>query len=198
MLEPANDVEHLVLYTPGGIDTFPVPPPGNNYRDENLHIEGSLSLRAEPAVALPEYDSAPFRHLIGILGRNEHERYFALQDALLGDHKTTPSRMLGYPDAIGVDPEAIAFFRRAGRPDSRYWLREELDTDEKRAHFDHVHERLDEITTGLLDWVPLFRLRSYSEIGVTFWDAGMLDVMIHRDDLASLRFDRTMAVIASS
>jgi hypothetical protein len=33
---------------------------------------------------------------------------------------------------------------------------------------------------------------------MTFWDAGALDVMIHRDDLASLRFDRTMAVIASS
>lgn len=38
----------------------------------------------------------------------------------------------------------------------------------------------------------------YSEIGVTFWDAGTLDVMIHRDDLAALRFDRTVAVIASS
>jgi hypothetical protein len=33
---------------------------------------------------------------------------------------------------------------------------------------------------------------------VTFWDAGMLDVMIHREDLATLRFDRTVAVIASS
>jgi hypothetical protein len=106
--------------------------------------------------------------------------------------------MLGYPDRNGTGPEAIAFFRRAGRPDSRYWLREELDTDEKRAHFDHVHEHLDEITAGFLDWVPLFRIRSYSEIGVIFWDAGTLNVMIHRDDLAALRFDRTVAVIASS
>jgi hypothetical protein len=156
-----------------------------------------LPLLARAAVALPEYDSDPYRNLAGTFARGEQDRYFALQEALVGEQKET-SRMLGYPDEDGIGAEATAFFRRAGHPDSRYWLREELDTDEKRAHFDDVHERLDEITAGFLDWVPLLRIRSYSEIGVTFWDAGTLNVMIHRDDLAALRFDRTVAVIVSS
>lgn len=97
----------------------------------------------------------------------------------------------------GTDTCSIAGGRRSTSSGSAY-SPARSKTDEKRAHFDQVHERLDEITAGFLDWVPLFRLRSYSEIGVTFWDEGTLDVMIHRDDLAALRFDRTVAVIVSS
>jgi hypothetical protein len=198
MLEPANDVEHLVLYTPEASDAAPTRAPRGNYRDKDLHIEGSLSLIAKATVALPGYSGEPFRYLVNnMLDPGDVDRYFTIEAQLSGDAKETPSGMLGFPDAVGARPEAAAFFLRAGRPDSRFWLREELDTDEKRAHFDHVHEHLEDVVIGLLDWIPLFRLRSYSNMGLTFWDAGTLNVMIHRDDLAALRFDRTVAVIAT-
>ncbi|MEO7732277.1 MAG: YwqG family protein [Kofleriaceae bacterium] len=198
MLEPANDVEHQVLYTPGGIDTCPTPPPRGPYRDDQLHIDGSLSLFAEAAVVLPDYGSDAYHYSVGnTLDAEELGRYFALQQALAGPAQESTSRLLGYPAVAGSQPEATAYFQTAGRPDSRFWLRAELDTDDKRAHFDHLHGQLDEVVKGMLDWIPLFRLPSYPQLGLTFWDAGTLNVMIHREALSALRFEQTVATIAT-
>jgi uncharacterized protein DUF1963 len=198
LLEPANDVEHLVLYTPAGIDTCRMPCPAGGYRDEQLHIHGSTSLFARVAVALPDHDSEAYRFSVGgELDHGDTERYLALQNALSGLDHATALHMMGYPAVSGAQPEATAFFRTAGRPDSRYWVREELDTDDKIDHFHHVHEHLDEIVPGILDWVPLFRLPSYSKLGLVFWDAGTLNIMIRRNEFAALRFEQTVAIIAT-
>jgi hypothetical protein len=196
VLEPADDVDHRILYTPAGVATAPLPPPAGPYLDD-LRLQGSMSLSAAAAVSLPGRYSVSYTHLVEpSLDADEVERYDALRESLAGE-AIEEARLLGHPDDYGGQPEARAYFLRAGRPDSRYWVREDLETPEQRAHFDAVHGHLPEVTRDIFEWAPLFYIRSIVDLNLTFWDAGTLNVMIHRADLAARRFDRTVAIIVT-
>jgi hypothetical protein len=93
----------------------------------------------------------------------------------------------------------------ADLPDSYFALQEELGGPDVGGR-GGMHQVLgypymtdtEWLRKGGEEWLLLFQMDSDERVGISWWDAGLLHVLIRQDDLAARRFDRVQAGIYTS
>lgn len=204
--EPASDVVHRVVYSPGGL-LHPLRLPANASAWGDPSEWGAAPLSFRPAISLPPADK-----LI------DTESQWADFHALARELLPTETRMLGHPEQLNSDPALDAYLCRTGHADILYdpykrpaELEREIaaawaDCDEDRAerleaqrasrswfHADvSAHESASRI------WRVLLQVGSHRHLDMTWWDAGVLTFLIDERDLARGDFTRTYAAIQTT
>lgn len=133
-----------------------------------------FSLRAQ----LPKWGTASGDVVTQDMNDNE-------QDALLDLPLRLPNsvgQILGHVSGICHDPcEGVSRMRNFNP--------ERLEDHKKSSDMDFF---------APINWLNLLRLDSIMELDFLIWDAGYLNFLIHRDDLAKLDFSRVYAAVESS
>ncbi|MCC7539503.1 MAG: DUF1963 domain-containing protein [Deltaproteobacteria bacterium] len=202
---PAWDVTHRVLYFDGPRDALSATtvPSGTRAIDDG-------SPRDFVAHQLTFRPSFVFdRAIETALGLEE----FALE-FLTASH----TQIAGLPVAWDTDPRQDAYLSKSGLASLRHRMHlapEDLAKAARDAWAAGDDERAEEIdlATELLRayradeamhldrmarWRVLFLLGSAREVGMCWWDAGLLQFLVHDDDMRQRRFDGTYCCVSSS
>jgi hypothetical protein len=210
--EPAYDVAHVVLHYDGDRDTLaPASPPPSTIAVENFSPRDFVPHRVHWAPKLT-------------LDRHAEERrglsdaaQLAL-DALVELVPDSETRIGGAPVSWAHDPRRDAYLLRTGMAPLLFRTHYEVKDLEEQAgdawgEGKHaLGEELNEATellrayraersmheTRAREWRMLLSIASHREVGMCWWDAGLVQLLVHADDLAAGRFDRTYCEIASS
>jgi hypothetical protein len=166
--DSTRNVEHRLLLSARAGLRRCKPPRDATFRDDQTGVIDPVGLKLAPALSLPDYESDEFAALTA-----RHE----LGDKQLRGYLDMQSRLalsgravalLGYPAGARVATNAAKLHPRS---------RETRSPDA---------------------WVSLLRVQSNVDAGLTFWDAGELDILIPRTALARRSFDVSYGEITTS
>ena len=191
--EPATDVENLLFLIDGEAQLAPATAPdGVEWANDERYIEmPAQKLRLNLRADIPRWATSDLAELAQSIAPDETDGYE--MEEPLEEISTSLSRyegaqyigqLLGHASGIGQDPRADAFVvREIGAPFLYdYPYRQTLDMARAR------------------NWHNLLRFDSFRQDDLDFciWDAGYLNFLIHRDDLAKLDLSRVYAAVESS
>lgn len=201
--EPAYEVAHQVLYFGGARDTLaPASPPAGTRPMESEIDFAAHEVRFRPSFV---FDDAL-------------EETLELEQFALEFLTATATQIAGLPVSWDHDPREDAHLLRGGftpllfrthrTPEQieKQAVDAWADADEVRGEaLEHAAEMLrafqaDEAAqrAQMESWRVLFLLESHREVGMCWWDAGLLQFLIRDEDLRRRRFDRTYCCVASS
>jgi len=189
--EPANNVGNTITYIPEGsvLNRRSYPSDSTSVLDESpfpvcqVGFEASFSIPTDnlPDIELPDsevellYDTQSEFHLLGW-----HEEWN-------GD-----PRRDAYFYANGMEDLQYGYYLKPG--DEKY----KNASPEKQALIDQWHANKDEHLSEIEKWKVLLKLGSSTETGFCWWDAGMLEFIIHEDDLKNQNFSNVYCNLATS
>ncbi|ULL17096.1 DUF1963 domain-containing protein [Paenibacillus sp. H1-7] len=188
--EPAYNIEHRVLVVPedqlGSAERRISP--------EVTALEGSYNgfrVIASPSLEPPNYAYVDYEQI-----ENEtvgYEEYEDLSFAISGAGKGEVARLFGYPMGQHDDSEYEAALMLLTGANYSYSKTEALK--HLIAHFAGDETKAKQ---EIQDTLMLLELESDQEIGFCWWDAGVLQFFIRKEDLLAGRFDRTYCSLYSS
>ncbi|AKF03120.1 hypothetical protein DB32_000269 [Sandaracinus amylolyticus] len=203
--EPAWDVAHEVLYFDGPREALsPASAPSGTHALE----EGSPN----------DFVAHQIRFAPSFVVDPAAEEALDLEEFALELLTATATQIGGLPVAWDEDARQDAYLLRSGlapllhrlhcEPDElaqeakEAWaaandvLAEELERATELLRAYRADERAHE--ARMKQWRVLFLLASHHEVGMCWWDAGLLQFLVHHDDLDGRRFDRTYCCVSSS
>lgn len=179
--ECASQIEHRVIYTAAGAPLRRVPASEATVNDETLEELVPHDLTCRLVMDLPHWASNDHSDLQDQLAELTGDPDFLLEifqrdDGVVG-------RLLGHVQSIGHDSCEDAYVVREVDPKKLYdWTaREKLNTEE-----------------GAKGWRNFIHINSSRSLELCIWDAGYLNVLIHKDALASRDYANTYCCIETS
>ena len=176
--EPATDVgNHIFLFEDDTLQTAIVPDEDEFADDAYLDLPArglKFSLRAD----VPHWATDDWEVLAQEMESEEQDAF----NDLAHRSANVIGQLLGQVSGIGHDPRGDALIVRELNAD---WLYDY----QKRRELDF---------SAQTNWQNLLSLDSIMELDFTIWDAGFLNFLIHRDDLAKRDFARVYAAVESS
>lgn len=205
---------------PGGQVLYhPVVPPhraslpsGALWTDPNIerpYDESPVRFALQPTI--PIYGSHGYDALVDGWSQDETDAHEVLDELL----ERSPTRLGGHAYSLDRDYCTELAFERFGRRNVR--RKSSLGVQDALARHaagvpgwsskqapaeaaDHAWllEHDDEVEMEAWEWICLLQVDSHMELGMCFWDAGVLMYFVRRDDLAARRFDRVVVKLCSS
>ncbi len=203
--QPATNVTHEVLYFDGPREELsPTAPPAGTRAIEGFSPRelAACELRLRPSFVV---DGAA-------------EEALELEDFALEFLEATQTQLGGLPVAWDDDPRQDVHLLRSGLASLLYRTHLEPHHLEKQAQdawADADEERAEALERATEDlrafraeeprhraemkrWRVLFLLASEREVGMCWWDAGLLQFLVHEDDLRERLFVHTYCCVSSS
>ena len=207
--EDSGSVEHCLIYDNCSLEELAraVPP-----REDDLASESLLDLKphvltAELSLSLPEtVVSEQWRDRDFDADDDAWDRYSDMRSTVLESRGEPSNQLLGYASFFGDDPARTAYYSKAGRMDVERESLEKISESLKKAkahgnphsiaycemqvedyHWFVAHQN--EIDAGVKEWQLLLQIQSNKHVGLWWWDAGSVQLMIRNEDLRCLRFD---------
>jgi uncharacterized protein YwqG len=207
----SGNVEHRVIYDNSSVLDLAraSQPQEGDLASESLLELKPYALIFELSLSLPETAvSEQWRDREIDMNDEVWDKYSEMRATLSKTRGEPPSQLLGYASFFGDDPARTAFYSKIGRMnvegESLAKIRERLEVwkadgnplsiaycekQEEDYHWYLAHQN--EIDAGVNEWQLLLQIQSNKYVGLWWWDAGSVQLMIRKADLSRLRFDNT-------
>lgn len=148
-------------------------------------------VKMQTGISLPNYNAKEWQtfsqlmHEVDANGWHWEDRYFEMESALsvFGQKRRDTSQLLGFAESFGDYP-------------SGYYA--QLDREEKWKLGMPIPTTTQPIQEEVAKWHLVLQLDSHFDAGMCWWDAGMLQYVIHDDDLKVREFRRTFCTLITS
>jgi uncharacterized protein YwqG len=216
--ENSSNVEHKVIYDKSSSQTLAPtqqPDPSQLASDHLLDLMPH-AIGSELTLSLPEtVVSEQWRDRDVDIDDEVWDSYSELRQSLRPAQGEPPSQLLGYPSFFGDDPARTAFYTAAGRLNVERETLESIEASlkeweadgnalsiatcrKRKDDFLWYQAHREEVESRVKEWRLLVQIQSNAHVGLWWWDAGSVQIMIRQPDLQVAQFDKTQMTLFSN